>query len=97
MRVMAWSTVRPCAGGPGRDDPLRVHDHDLTADPIAGVRMRFDPPGQRRHRRVIGGVDFGANVVVADGPQHRYQLRFHPQTQPRRHRRQEGTGISSVW
>ena len=59
-----------------RDDPRCVDNRHLTADPIAGVRVTFDPTLHGSHRCVVRGDHLAANVPVAECEQHRHRFRI---------------------
>ena len=68
LRVQRPTGVLPERGG---HDPLNVDDRDLTTDPVAGVGVGLDPPGQFPHRGVVRVEDGAPDVLIAQRPQHR--------------------------
>ena len=56
------------------DDPLRIDDSNLATDPVAGVGVTFDPPGERSDRSVVGVEHLASDVVVAEREQDRHRL-----------------------
>jgi hypothetical protein len=58
-----------------RDQPVGVDGPDLPVDPVAAVGMILDPPERGSNRGVMGVEDLPADVLVADGEQHRHRLR----------------------
>ena len=58
-----------------RHDPLGVDDRHFPTDPVPGVRVPFDPAGERHDCSVVCGEHFPTDVMVTEGEHHGHGLR----------------------
>ena len=59
----------------GRHDSLGVDHRHFPTDPVPGVRVPFDPAGERSDCSIVCGEHFPADVMVTEGEHHGHGLR----------------------
>ena len=72
LRIQGAARVLP---EPCSDDPVGIKHAHPTRDPVAGMRVGFDPAGQRADGGVVRACDFVADVLVTESEQHGHGLR----------------------
>ena len=58
-----------------RHDPLGVDHRHFPTDPVPGVRVPFDPAGERSDCSIVCGEHFPTDVMVTEGEHHGHGLR----------------------
>ncbi len=59
----------------GRDDPLSVDHRHFPTDPVPGVRVPFDPTGERSDCSIVGSEHLPTDVIVTEAEDHGNGLR----------------------